>query len=146
MLEVVCGVIWDGNGAMLACQRAQGKHLAGLWEFPGGKVDPGESPQAALIRELMEELGVVVEVGEALDPVVWTYERGTIRLNPFVCKIVSGELRAIEHQQLRWCMPCECDALPWAAADIPILEQLTKNTVDSDRKPNPSPVSQILGT
>lgn len=124
MIEVVCGIIGDGKGSYLACQRPEGKHLGGLWEFPGGKVDPGETPQAALVRELMEELGVLVEVGEALEPVIWSYERTTIRLSPFHCQITEGEPRAIEHQQLRWSVPAEFSSLHWADADLPILEQL----------------------
>jgi 8-oxo-dGTP diphosphatase len=124
MVEVVCGVIGNGMGAYLACQRPEGKHLGGLWEFPGGKVDPGETPQAALVRELMEELGVLVEVGEALEPVIWAYERTTIRLSPFRCKITSGELRNIEHQKLHWCSPSEFASFQWAEADLPILAQL----------------------
>ena len=124
MLEVVCGVIEDSEGRFLACLRPAGKHLGGLWEFPGGKIDPGESPDAALARELKEELAVDVEVGRALTPVVWNYGEITIRLQPFICRIVSGELRALEHEELRWCVPGDFPHLPWADADIPILREI----------------------
>ena len=124
MIDVVCGVIQDTRGRFLACLRPQGKHLGGKWEFPGGKIDPGETPQAALARELLEELGVVVEVGRALEPVVWAYERGTIRLHPFFCRIVSGEMSAIEHEELRWCAASDFRRLDWADADLPILDQI----------------------
>ncbi|GAA5127899.1 (deoxy)nucleoside triphosphate pyrophosphohydrolase [Luteolibacter yonseiensis] len=124
MLEVVCGVIEDSEGRFLACLRPAGKHLGGLWEFPGGKIDPGESPDAALVRELKEELAVDVEVGRALTPVVWNYGEITIRLQPFICRIVSGELRALEHEELRWCAPADFPRLPWADADIPILREI----------------------
>ena len=87
-------------------------------------MDAGETPQSALERELMEELGIRVEVGLALNPVIWAYERTTIRLSPFHCRITEGEPRAIEHQQLRWCTPAEFSSLRWADADLPILDQL----------------------
>ncbi len=125
MMDVVCGVIGNESGQFLACLRPAGKHLGGLWEFPGGKVDPGESPEFALVRELQEELNVEAEVGVALTPVIWTYENRTIRLLPFLCKIIGGELQAIEHEELRWCAPENFDDLVWAAADVPILREIS---------------------
>lgn len=124
MIDVVCGVIEDLDGRYLACLRPQGKLLGGKWEFPGGKVDPGESAESALARELVEELGVVVEVGLPLDSVTWSYDWGCIRLLPFLCRIVSGAPKAIEHEDLNWCHPSEFGSLDWAAADIPILDQI----------------------
>ena len=126
MIDVVCGVIEDGQGRYLACLRPQGKHLGGLWEFPGGKVDPGESPETALVRELIEELGVVVAVGKALVPVEWTYDRSRIRLLPFICHILTGSPQALEHEELLWCAPDEFDSLVWADADLPVLEQIRR--------------------
>ena len=124
MIDVVCGVIVNPNGDYLACLRPQGKHLGGCWEFPGGKVDPGESPEAALVRELREELMVEVQVGRALNPVVWNYDGKAIRLLPFFCTVAAGELSAVEHEALRWCAIEQFDELPWAAADIPILREI----------------------
>ncbi len=124
MIDVVCGVIEDGDGRFLACLRPVGKHLGGLWEFPGGKVDPGESPESALVRELREELAVDVEVGHPLAPVIWHYEERTIRLLPFRCVIVSGELQAMEHEQLYWCLPGDFHDLRWADADVPVLREI----------------------
>jgi 8-oxo-dGTP diphosphatase len=125
MIDVVCAVIENPeDGCVLACRRPQGKHLAGLWEFPGGKVDAGESPEAALVREIREELGVAVTVGRALEPVLWSYEKGAIRLMPYLCFITDGSPQAIEHEELRWCAPDEVGALDWAEADVPILVQL----------------------
>lgn len=125
MIDVVCGVIENASGQILACLRPAGKHLGGLWEFPGGKIDPGESPEAALVRELWEELAVEVEVGVALTPVVWIYENRTIRLLPFRCNIVGGVLQAVEHEELRWCSPENSSDLAWAAADLPILREIS---------------------
>lgn len=123
MIDVVAGLILDDAGCLLACRRPEGKHLGGKWEFPGGKVEPGESPSAALVRELEEELSVTVETGEALTPVVWDYGRGPIRLHPFVCRIVSGDLHPHEHSEIRWCSKEELQELDWAEADVPILTE-----------------------
>ena len=125
MIDVVCGVIENDSGEFLACLRPTGKHLGGLWEFPGGKVDPGESLESALVRELLEELTVQVEVGPALSPVIWNYGDRTIRLLPFHCRITAGELRAVEHEQLIWCRPENFNDLTWAAADLPILQEIS---------------------
>jgi 8-oxo-dGTP diphosphatase len=124
MIDVVCGVIEDREGRFLACLRPQGKHLGGLWEFPGGKVEVGEIPAAALARELLEELSVEVEVGPPLTPVIWAYTERTIRLLPFRCRIIGGELYATEHEELRWCSPENFHELPWADADLPILREI----------------------
>jgi 8-oxo-dGTP diphosphatase len=123
MTGVAAGLILDDTGRLLACRRPEGKHLGGKWEFPGGKVEDGESPAAALVRELEEELGIAVEPGRALSPVVWDYGRGPIRLHPFVCRIVAGELQPHEHSEIRWCSRDELPALDWAAADVPILAE-----------------------
>lgn len=124
MIDVVCAVIQDADGRYLACLRPQGKHLAGRWEFPGGKVDSGESPETALVRELWEELGVEVTVGAPLDAVQWSYDRGRIRLLPYFCVINDGHPQAIEHERLLWCAAEDFGNLVWAEADLPILEQI----------------------
>lgn len=122
-LEVVAGLILDGSGRLLACRRAPDRHLGGKWEFPGGKIESGESPEAALVRELHEELGVTVEPGEPLTPVIHDYGRGPIRLIPFLCEIREGRPTAFDHSELRWCEASELPALDWAAADVPILDE-----------------------
>ena len=125
MVLVAAVALVDPDGRVLIAQRPEGKSMAGLWEFPGGKVDPGESPESALARELHEELAVLVEVGAALSPVIWNYGVRTIRLLPFRCRITGGELRAIEHEKLFWCLPENFDDLVWADADVPILRELS---------------------
>jgi 8-oxo-dGTP diphosphatase len=136
MIDVVCAVIEGAEGRVLACLRPDGKHLAGRWEFPGGKVDPGESPEDALLRELREELAVEVVVGQALAPVEWAYDRGAIRLWPFLCAVISGEPTAVEHAELRWCAEEDFGLLDWAEADLPVLEQIRALRRGLLRKPS----------
>lgn len=125
MTEVVCGVIQDKEGKVLACRRAADRHLGGLWEFPGGKVEDGEDPRAALARELSEELGIVVKVGARFDGVVeWTDGVVRIRLSGFLCEIVEGKAEPLEHEEIRWCGRDELPGLDWAKADLPILDEL----------------------
>jgi 8-oxo-dGTP diphosphatase len=127
MKEVVCGVIMDGRGRILACRRGLGRHLGGLWEFPGGKVDGAESHEVALARELAEELGIVVLVGERVGPVVeWTDGEVSIRLRAFRCGILIGEAKALEHEQILWCDAGELAGLNWAEADLPIVAVLSR--------------------
>ena len=121
---MVCAVMGDADGRILACRRSSGGHLGGLWEFPGGKVEAGEELAAALVRELQEELGVLVGVGEPLTPVTWDYGRGPFRLLPFICTVLQGIPTPLEHDELRWCDRSEAERLTWAAADVPILHEL----------------------
>jgi 8-oxo-dGTP diphosphatase len=131
MLEVVCGVIENEVGEFLACLRPPGKHLAGLWEFPGGKIEADESPEQALIRELDEELAIEIKVAEPLGPVIWHYESLSIRLSPFLCHIVSGHLQLRAHAAYRWLSPNDFGDLPWAAADLPILAEIRSRRGDA---------------
>ncbi len=126
MIEVVCGVIRNDAGKVLACRRGLQRHLGGLWEFPGGKVDDGETAEVALARELMEELGVSVEVGERLGAVVeWTDGQVSIRLTGYWCRISEGIPEALEHEELRWCHVCELEGLEWAEADVPLVIEIS---------------------
>lgn len=123
MIDVVAGLIQDGRGRLLACRRPENKHLAGKWEFPGGKIEPGESPAEALVRELREELEITVAPGEGLTPVVHDYGRGPIRLIPMLCRIETGIPHPHEHSEIRWCTLEELRQLDLAAADLPILQE-----------------------
>ena len=122
-VEVVCGLIEKEPGLVLACKRRVGGHLGGCWEFPGGKVEVGEAPEAALVRELAEELAVEVVVVSAMTPVDWDYGRGAIRLLPYRCVLKGGEPEALEHEEIRWCDAGALGGLEWAAADVPVLEE-----------------------
>jgi 8-oxo-dGTP diphosphatase len=108
---------------VLIAQRPEGKRLAGLWEFPGGKLEPNELPEAALQREILEELGVEIEIVSALQASEYSYDGiRTIRLIPFLASIIDGnEPKAHEHSEIRWVPKSELMQLDWAAADVPIV-------------------------
>ena len=105
-------------------QRPPGKAHGRKWEFPGGKLEPGEEPAGALQREIREELGVEIEVGALLPATTHDYGSFAIRLVPFLCRLVpgTGEPHPHEHTAVRWCKPDEIDALDLAAADRPVLQ------------------------
>ena len=119
MIEVVCAVIVR-DGRFLLCKRAAGKHLAGHWEFPGGKIEEGEDAREALVREIHEELGCGVVAGQALEPVEHEYPDLKIRLRPFVCTLEDGEPEALEHEAVGWFRKGELDGLGLAGADVKV--------------------------
>ena len=120
---VVCALIeWDGR--VLIAQRPEGKHLASKWEFPGGKVETNEAPEAALIREIREELGCQIVLRTRLAASGHAYERGEITLLPFRCTLAAGsaEPHAHEHSALAWVTLDELGNYDLAEADLPIVE------------------------
>lgn len=123
-VDVVCAIIRREDGLILLAQRPEGKRLAGLWEFPGGKVDPGEQPEESLHRELMEELGCEVTVIQAGPAVVHGYEWGHIRLFPFICKLnaSSSPPHPHEHTALIWVPFEKILSHDLAPADVPIVK------------------------
>lgn len=125
-IPVVAAVIEDGRGCVLVAQRPPHKHLALKWEFPGGKVDPGESPEAALLRELREELGIEAEIVRPLPRFTHDYGSVVIAMIPFVCRLAPGSAapHPHEHVALRWVPPAELATLDLAAADLPIVAAL----------------------
>lgn len=125
VVQVVCALIEDDAGRLLLAQRPAGKHLAGLWEFPGGKIEPGETPQAALVREIAEELGCASVAGQELSAVTHAYDKVTVRLIPFLARFAEATARpeAREHAALCWVMPEEIGGFPMPAADAPIVAE-----------------------
>jgi 8-oxo-dGTP diphosphatase len=123
---VVAVALIDPDGRVLIAKRPEGKQLAGLWEFPGGKVEPGERPEAALIRELKEELGI--DVKEAcLAPFVFTshaYESFHLLMPLYLCRRWSGVVEAREHAGLAWVKPDKLSAYPMPPADEPLIAWL----------------------
>ena len=122
---VACALV-DIDGRVLVTQRPEGKPMAGLWEFPGGKIEQGELPEQALIRELKEELGIDVSQS-CLAPFTFAshvYESFHLFMPLYVCRRWSGEVRPLEGQKLRWLPPVKIGALPMPPADIPLVAML----------------------
>lgn len=122
MIKVTCAIIVDEEGMVLVTQRSERMKLPLKWEFPGGKVEAGESFENCLKREISEELGLEVLVGEQLPANVHHYPDFSISLIPFLCKLISRSIQLSEHAAYRWLRPEELLALDWAEADIPIVE------------------------
>lgn len=120
-LHVACALI-ERHGLLLAVQRSAAMSLPLKWEFPGGKIEPGESPEECLQREVREELGIEVEAGEALPVFAHDYPGFSVVLYPLRCRITAGEMRLHEHADARWLAPDELLSVDWAAADLPVLE------------------------
>lgn len=120
---MVCAVIEDAAGRALVAQRPAHKHLGLKWEFPGGKVEPGESPEAALVREIREELGCTLVLTRALPRFVHDYGTVRIEMMPFVGRIAPGTPPPVahEHVALRWVTPDEVRHLDLAPADWPVV-------------------------
>ena len=123
MTEVVAALIWD-NGRFMICQRPAHKARGLLWEFVGGKVEPGETRAAALIRECREELAVTVEVGDVFMEVVHEYPDLTVRLVLFNARIADGTPQLLEHNDIRWITPDEIPLYDFCPADEEIMVRL----------------------
>ena len=129
-VPVVCAVI-ERDGLVLIAQRPPHKLLPGKWEFPGGKVEPGENPAAAIIREIREELGCTLTVTRALPPFIHDYKTVVIEMLPFICALPpdSPAPHPYEHTALVWLPPAELQSYDLAAADWPVVAMLlNKNT------------------
>ncbi|HVX05712.1 MAG TPA: Nudix family hydrolase [Rhodanobacteraceae bacterium] len=124
MIEVAAGILTDEGGRVLLMQRLPGKHLAGLWEFPGGKVEPGETLARALVRELEEELDVRVLDSTPLISIPWHYPEKSVRLHALRVTAWTGVPHAREGHPLRWVDLRDIDASEMPAADAPILAAL----------------------
>lgn len=125
MTDVVAALIWDQDRFMI-CQRPAHKARGLLWEFVGGKTEPGETMEAALVRECQEELDVTVSVGDIFTQVVHEYPDILIRLSLFHCTIAEGTPKLLEHNDLKWIHPCEIPNFDFCPADKDILTLIQK--------------------
>ena len=126
-IEVSAALIFH-KGKLLITQRREGAHLGGLWEFPGGKREPNETFEQCLVRELNEELGIEVEVGELFEEVSHAYAEKTVRLKFFVCKLISGKPQTLDCAAFKWVGKAELDNFDFPAADARLLEKLRAYT------------------
>ena len=126
LLLVAAVALIDADGRVLLAKRPEGKMLAGLWEFPGGKFEPGERPEAALIRELKEELGIDVEKS-CLAPLTFAshaYEDFHLLMPLYVCRRWNGLVQALEGQELKWAKARDLRNYPMPPADLPLIPHL----------------------
>ncbi len=121
MITVTAAIIKKQN-RILAARRKAGKHLQGMWEFPGGKLETGESPEDCLARELAEEFGIKCQVGRFLATSVYDYGEKIVELMAYQVTHISGEFQLTDHDELRWLSRSELNDVEWALADIPLLQ------------------------
>ena len=125
MTEVVAALIWNGN-KFLACQRPANKARGLLWEFVGGKVEPGEAKEQALIRECQEELAVTLSIGDVFMDVVHEYPDLIVHLTLFNAAILEGIPKKLEHNDIKWITPSEISNYEFCPADVEILKKITE--------------------
>ena len=123
MTEVVAALIWN-NDKFMICQRPTNKSCALLWEFVGGKVEPGETKEQALIRECREELAVTISVGAVFMDVTHEYPALTVHLTLFNATITDGEPQKLEHNDIKWITPSEIPNYEFCPADVEILSKI----------------------
>ena len=124
IINVVAAAI-EKDGKFFCAQRPEGKSLGGFWEFPGGKLETGESPEQALIREIKEELNSEIEIVTYINEASYDYDFGTVIMKTYHAKLISGNLELLEHQNSTWLAPNELDTLNWAPVDQPAVELLS---------------------
>ena len=122
-MKVTAGII-EGGGKVLIARRKPGKHMGGKWEFPGGKIEPGESPEQSLARELAEELGVRARVGRFLCRAFYDGDGVSLELLVYSVEEVDGEPALREHEELRWVLPEELLSYDLADSDRAVVEEL----------------------
>ena len=124
VIEVAAGLIRDAAGRYLITQRRGGSHLAGLWEFPGGKLESGETAAAGLRRELEEELSAIFTVGALVETVRWEYPDRTVTLHFFACRLESGTIAPRESQAMEWVEPARLADYDFPPADRELIQRL----------------------
>jgi 8-oxo-dGTP diphosphatase len=120
-IHVACAII-ERDGLILAAQRSAAMSLPLKWEFPGGKIDRGETAEECLRREIVEELGIRVCVGKSLPASTHHYQAFTVTLYPYICQIEAGEIVLLEHSAILWLPPEKLQNIDWAEADLPVIQ------------------------
>ncbi|MDE6627692.1 MAG: 8-oxo-dGTP diphosphatase MutT [Lachnospiraceae bacterium] len=123
-IKVVAAIIQDGN-KIFATQRGYGEFKDG-WEFPGGKIEQGEAPEEALVREIREELDTEIKVGEKIDIVEYDYPQFHLTMHCFLCEVLSGELTLKEHEAAKWLTKENLDSVDWLPADEGLIKKLKR--------------------
>jgi mutator protein MutT len=150
-IDVAAALIQDARGRYLITRRRPGSHLAGLWEFPGGKRQGCETIEACLERELREELAATFAVGDRVRTITWTYDEHTVVLHFHRCTLVSGEITALESQAMRWVAPEELVESEFPPADAALVRDLRRRArrrtrtrmQDAERDREGRPVARV---
>jgi 8-oxo-dGTP diphosphatase len=124
----VTAAIIERDGKILATQRGYGDYKDG-WEFPGGKIEPGETPEQALVREIQEELGMTVKVDHHVVDVSYDYPQFHLEMECFLCSIAEGAPHLLEHKAARWLNPDEIDSVDWLPADVFVVDALKEQGI-----------------
>ncbi len=124
-VHVVGAIIENENGEVFCALRSPEMSLPNYWEFPGGKIEDNESPEQALVREIVEEFSCEIAVGEKVEDTTYEYEKVTVRLETFKAKILTGQPVALEHAETKWVAPENLLSMNFAPADIPAVEKIS---------------------
>lgn len=135
MIRVVCGIINKDEKVFLA-RRAGDKKLAGFWELPGGKIESNETPQMALARELLEEFGMKVRIGEFFTKNIHRYDDFEIELLAYLCEFKNASFKLLDHDAIEWVKTSDLENWNLAAADIPIVKALIYNELNTKNQTN----------
>ena len=122
-VNVVAAIITDAGGRIFATQRGYGE-WKDWWEFPGGKIEDGEGPEEALLREIQEELGTEISVGQELCKVEYDYPKFHLSMHCYLCSLAGKEIKLLEHEDARWLRKEELDSVNWLPADVEVIQML----------------------